>query len=151
MFKSIKSTTLLQKSLSIFVLAMTAVMFSSAVMAVESLRGDHALDADANKVMKHKIDTVQGGIKRNFKLQPPMVPHTVDKYRITLKGNGCLKCHSEKAYKKEKAPKVGDSHYVDRDGKTLKTVSSRRYFCSQCHAPQVKSEPLVENVFEGVE
>ena len=150
MFKNIKSTTLIKKSLTIFLLAMTAVMFSSAVMAVESLRGDHALDADANKVTKHKINTVEGGIKRSFELQPPMIPHTVDKYRITLKGNGCLKCHSEKSYKKEKAPKVGDSHYVDRDGKTLDTISSRRYFCSQCHAPQMKSDPLVENVYEGI-
>jgi len=150
MFKSIKSKTLFKKSLAIFLLALTAVMFSSAALAVESLRGDHALDADANKVMKHKINTVQGGIERNFKLQPPMIPHTIDKYRITLKGNGCLKCHSEKSYEKEKAPKVGDSHYVTRDGKTLKTISSRRYFCSQCHAPQVKSDPLVENVYEGI-
>ncbi|MCW8930303.1 MAG: nitrate reductase cytochrome c-type subunit [Gammaproteobacteria bacterium] len=151
MFKNIKSTdTLFKKGLTIFLLAVTAIMFSSAVMAVQSLRGDTALDADANKVVKHKVDTVEGGIKRSFKLQPPMVPHTVEKYSITLKGNGCMKCHSEKAYKKEKAPKVGDSHYVDRDGKTLDTVSSRRYFCNQCHAPQVKSEPLVENVFEGI-
>jgi cytochrome c-type protein NapB len=156
MFKNIKSTStlfkkmLFKKSLTIFLLAMTAVMFSSAAMAVQSLRGDHPLDADANKVVKHKINTQEGGFERNFKLQPPMVPHKVDKYRITLKGNGCLKCHSEKAYKKEKAPKVGDSHYIDRDGNTLKTISSRRYFCSQCHAPQVKDDPLVENTFEGI-
>ena len=157
MFKNIKLTStlfkkmLFKKSLTIFLLAMTAVMFSSASIAVQSLRGDSALDADANKVMKHKVITQEGGFDRSFKLQPPMIPHTVDKYRITLKGNGCLKCHSEKAYEKEKAPKVGDSHYVTRDGETLKTISSRRYFCSQCHAPQVKSDPLVENVYEGIE
>jgi len=150
MFKTIKSKTLFKKSLTIFLLAITAVMFSAAAMAVQSLRGDHALDADANKVMKHKVDTVEGGIKRNFELQPPMIPHTIDKYRISLKGNGCLKCHSEKAYKKEKATKVGDSHYIDRDGNTLKKVSSRRYFCNQCHAPQTKDAPLVENVYEGI-
>ena len=150
MFKSIKSTTLLKKSLTIFLLAMTAIMFSSAAMSIQSLRGDSALDNKANKVVKHKINTVEGGIERNFKLQPPMIPHTIDKYKISLKGNGCMKCHSEKAYKKEKAPKVGDSHYIDRDGKTLKTISSRRYFCNQCHAPQTKDNPLVENVYEGI-
>ena len=78
-------------------------------MSVQSLRGDHALDADANKVVKHKINTQEGGFERTFKLQPPMVPHKVDKYRITLKGNGCLKCHSEKAYKKESERKKGIS------------------------------------------
>ncbi len=152
MFKTIKSTSplFIKKRVTIFLLAMAVMIFSSAAMSVQSLRGDHALDADANKVMKHKIDTVEGGIKRNFKLQPPMIPHTIDKYKITLKGNGCMKCHSEKAYKKEKAPKVGDSHYVDRDGNTLKKVSSRRYFCNQCHAPQTKDAPLVENVYEGI-
>ncbi|MCP3851818.1 MAG: nitrate reductase cytochrome c-type subunit [Gammaproteobacteria bacterium] len=151
MCKNVKSTnSLFTKSLTIFLLAMTTVIFSATAMAVQSLRGDSALDADANKVQKHKVETVQGGISRNFKLQPPMVPHEVSKYRITLKGNGCMKCHSEKAYKKEKAPKVGDSHYVTRDGETLKTISSRRYFCSQCHAPQVKSNPLVENTYEGI-
>lgn len=157
MFKNIKSTNalferiLFKKSLTIFLLAMTTVMFSSAALSVQSLRGDHALDAKANKIQKHKINTEEGGYERNFKLQPPLVPHKVDKYRINLKNNGCLKCHSEKAYKKENAPKVGDSHYIDRDGNTLKTISKRRYFCTQCHAPQVKTDPLVENDYEGIE
>ncbi len=151
MFKMVKiSNSLSRKVISIFLIAMTAMVFSSAALSVQSLRGDSALDSDSNKIVKHKVNTVEGGIKRNFKLQPPMIPHTIDKYQITLKNNGCMKCHSEKAYKKEKAPKVGDSHYVDRDGKTLKQVSSRRYFCNQCHAPQTKDNPLVENTFEGI-
>ncbi|MCM8854518.1 MAG: nitrate reductase cytochrome c-type subunit [Candidatus Thiodiazotropha sp.] len=91
----------------------------------------------------------EGGIERSYKLQPPMVPHEVDKYEINLKNNGCMKCHSEATYEKEKAPKVGDSHYEDRDGKVLKTVSSRRYFCNQCHAPQMGADPLVQNNFQG--
>ena len=151
MFKMVKiSNSLSRKVISIFLIAMTAMVFSSAALSVQSLRGDSALDSDSNKIVKHRVNTVEGGIKRNFKLQPPMIPHTIDKYQITLKNNGCMKCHSEKAYKKEKAPKVGDSHYVDRDGKTLKQVSSRRYFCNQCHAPQTKDNPLVENTFEGI-
>jgi len=151
MFKAIKPATFTKKVITIMLLAMTAVMFSLPAMSVESLRGDHALTDDANKVGKHKVNTKEGGYKRSFKLQPPMVPHTVDKYKISLKNNGCMKCHSEKAYKKEKAPKVGDSHYINRDGETLKQVSSRRYFCNQCHAPQVKSDPLVENVYQGID
>ncbi len=151
MFKTVKiSNSLSRKVISIFLIAMTAMVFSSAALSVQSLRGDSALDSDSNKIVKHRVNTVEGGIKRNFKLQPPMIPHTIDKYQITLKNNGCMKCHSEKAYKKEKAPKVGDSHYVDRDGKTLKQVSGRRYFCNQCHAPQTKDNPLVENTFEGI-
>ena len=60
-----------------------------------------------------------------------------------------IKANRLAAPKKEKAPKVGDSHYITRDGKTQDTISMRRYFCSQCHVPQVKSEPLVENTHEG--
>ena len=78
-----------------------------------------------------------------------MVPHAVDTYTIDLKNNGCLKCHSDTTYEKEKAPKIGDSHYVTRDGKVQKTISSRRYFCNQCHVAQEDVQPLVKNQFAG--
>jgi len=142
MYKTVKTT---RKIVSIFLITITAMVFSSTAMSVQSLRGDSSLENKANKASKHKVETKQGGFERSYKLQPPMVPHTVDKYRISLKDNGCLKCHSKKSHKKEKAPMVGESHFKTRDGKTLKTISSRRYFCSQCHAPQVGSSPLVEN------
>ncbi len=141
----LKSVKLTRKMVTIFLLAMTAMMFTSAAMSVESLRGDSALDNNANKAMKFKVKTQQGGFQRSFDLQPPMVPHKVDKYTVTLKNNGCLKCHSKKSHKKEKAPMVGESHFKTRDGKVLEKISSRRYFCSQCHAPQIDGAPLVEN------
>jgi cytochrome c-type protein NapB len=78
-----------------------------------------------------------------------VIPHKIDKETINLKTNTCMKCHSEKTYEQKKAPKVGDSHYVARDGKVLETVSTRRYFCNQCHAPQLNAEPIVINRFEG--
>lgn len=138
------------KKIALLTLAAIATMFlSTALLAdVQSLRGD-ALDTMAKKPANLKLVNVKGGIERSFKLQPPMVPHEVDKYEINLKNNGCMKCHSEATYEKEKAPKVGDSHYEDREGKVLKTISSRRYFCNQCHAPQVGADPLVQNNFQG--
>jgi len=142
----------MQKITVLIVLTLTALVFSSAaISSVESLRGKAAIDADATKAMKHKLETVEGGIQRNFKKQPPLIPHKTEKYKVTLTNNGCLKCHSEKAYKKEKAPKVGDSHYVARDGKVLKTISGRRYFCEQCHVTQVQSGELVDNTYEGID
>ncbi len=140
----------MKKIIVLMTMAIVAMAFSiSAIASVESLRGSSALNTDANKAMKHKVEVTQGGVKRNFKKQPPVVPHATEKYKVTLKNNGCLKCHSEKAYKKEKAPKIGDSHYVGRDGKVLKTMSSRRYFCSQCHVTQVKADELVENTYSS--
>ena len=129
-------------------LAMAFAIPMTASADVMSLRG-HALDDSSKSVAKRKQVKVKGGIERSYKQQPPMIPHAIDKDKITLKSNTCMKCHSEKNYKKEKAPKLGDSHYVDRDGKTLKTMSSRRYFCNQCHAPQLNADPLVDNVFAG--
>ena len=43
---------------------------------------------------------------------------------------------------------VAKSHYLDRDGKELPSISTRRYFCLQCHVPQFDAEPLVQNTFK---
>ena len=120
-----------------------------ATAGVTSLRGDNELDANAKEPELKKQMIVQGGIDRSYKLQPPVIPHDIEKDTINLKVNTCMNCHSEKTYVEKKAPKVGDTHYVTRDGEVLKTISSRRYFCSQCHAPQVNADPLVENTFQG--
>lgn len=140
----------MKKFVIILTVAMLAIFITtSAIAEVQSLRGDDLTNM-AKKPSKKKIISVEGGIERSYKQQPPMVPHTVDKYKINLKNNGCLKCHSEMTYEKEKAPKVGDSHYVNRDGEVLDTISSSRYFCDQCHTTQVGAEPLVQNNFVGV-
>jgi cytochrome c-type protein NapB len=138
------------KKITILTLAaMAALLFSTTAPAdVKSLRGDE-LTALAKKTERMKVMEVKGGIERSYKQQPPMVPHEVDKYEVNLKVNGCLDCHSEATYEEKKAPKVGDSHYETRDGKVLKTISSRRYFCNQCHAPQMNTNPLVQNNFQG--
>ena len=114
---------------------------------VASLRGAYDLEKDSKMFAKKKVMKSKGGFERSFEEQPPLIPHAIDKDRITLKGNTCMKCHSAKNYEKEKAPKAGDSHFEDRDGKILKKVSARRYFCNQCHVPQIQASPLVENTF----
>jgi cytochrome c-type protein NapB len=81
--------------------------------------------------------------------QPPVIPHNVKGYQITLNVNTCLVCHSRSAAPQSGATPVGASHYVGRDGKALQTVSTRRYFCLQCHVPQADAEPLVANSFKG--
>ena len=114
---------------------------------VFSLRGDLALDKEANPIKKMKQVKVDGGIEKNWELQPPSIPHDISKETITLKGNTCIRCHSKENHEKEKAPAVAESHYKTRDGKTLKKVSSRRWFCTQCHTAQADTKPLVENTF----
>lgn len=130
-------------------LAMSLAIPFGATADVVSLRGANELDKGAEMFAKRKQVKKKGGFERSYKLQPPMIPHSIDKDKITLKGNTCMKCHSAANYKKEKAPKAGDSHYLSRDDKELQKVSARRYFCNQCHAAQVDAAPLVENVFAG--
>ena len=138
----------MKRTMIALLVSATAVVFAAEAVALDSLRGAD-IEKTSAKPVKHKLVEQTGGFERSYKEQPPMVPHEVDKYEVNLKNNGCLKCHSAATYEKEKSPKVGDSHYITRDGKTLEKISSRRYFCNQCHAPQLKGDPLVENVFDG--
>ncbi len=140
------------KKIFVTLLAALAVMMftGSAVAGVTSLRGNQDIPDMSKKPAKRKLMVVEGGIERSYKQQPPMIPHKIDKDKINLKSNTCMNCHSEKTYEAKKAPKVGDSHYIGRDDKVQKTVSSRRYFCNQCHAPQINADALVDNSFDGV-
>ncbi|MDM8545200.1 nitrate reductase cytochrome c-type subunit [Candidatus Venteria ishoeyi] len=138
----------MKKMIQALMVGIVASMLSlTATAEVQSLRGAHDLNKGAEMFDKKKQEKIKGGIKRSYKLQPPMIPHGIEKEKISLKNNSCMKCHSQKNHKKEKAPAIGESHYLDRDGKKLEAPSARRYFCSQCHAPQVNAQPLVENNF----
>ena len=45
----------------------------------------------------------------------------------------------------------GEPILVTRNGKVLGQISTRRYFCMQCHVPQEAVRPLVNNQFEDVD
>jgi len=136
-------------ALSLSLLAVGPSVAADVGAVVDPQRKDLALDAGSPPTERRKVEVIQGGIERSYKEQPPMIPHAIEKYEISLRLNGCLKCHSEETYQTEKAPKLGDSHYLDRDGNRLEKVSSRRYFCTQCHAVQFEGAPLVDNSFAG--
>ena len=114
---------------------------------VLSLRGSNNLDNAALAIEKKKQLTKAGVFDRAWVLQPPTIPHDISKEKISLKGNSCMKCHSKANFKKEKATEIGVSHYTARDGNVLEKPSSRRWFCDQCHVPQVDAQPLVGNTF----
>jgi cytochrome c-type protein NapB len=136
-------------ALSLSLLAVGPSVAADVGAVVDPQRKDLALDAGSPPTERRKVEVIQGGIERSYKEQPPMIPHGIEKYEISLRLNGCLKCHSEETYQTEKAPKLGDSHYLDRDGKKLEKLSMRRYFCTQCHVVQFEGAPLVDNSFQG--
>lgn len=117
---------------------------------MKSLRGDVELTREPKAPELKHWERDRGPIPRNYVQQPPLIPHAIEGYRINQKFNKCLTCHSWANYQDSGATKISQTHFADRDGHVLANVSARRYFCTQCHVPQVDAPPLVDNTFEPV-
>lgn len=117
---------------------------------VTSLRGVTALDQDTKAPTIKRYNKDEEPIARDYIQQPPLIPHAIANYQINLKSNKCLSCHSWKNYRQYGATKISQTHFEDRTANVLANVSARRYFCTQCHVPQVDAKPLVENNFKPI-
>ena len=71
--------------------------------------------------------------------------------RGQLRGNKCLSCHARSRIGELQAPMISITHFTDRDGQFLASVSPRRYFCTQCHVPQHDVKAPVENEFVDID
>lgn len=90
-------------------------------------------------------------IPRSYPQQPPLIPHTTKGYLINLKFNKCLTCHSRENSGTSGATPVSPTHYFGRNGKMTTKISGRRYFCVQCHVPQVDGESFMSNDFKSAQ
>lgn len=126
-------------------------VFAQAGAEVQSLRGMEGVQADGGAPEIKPYFRDHEPLTRDYLQQPPLIPHKIDNYQVNLKFNKCLSCHSWQNYKKHNATKISQTHFESRDGAVLSNVSSRRYFCTQCHVPQVDAQPLVENTFQPVD
>lgn len=88
---------------------------------------------------------------RNYPEQPPVIPHSIEAYQLDSNVNQCLACHARLRTGELQAPMVSITHFMDRDGQFLASVSPRRYFCVQCHVPQSPVKPPVANRFVDVD
>src|SRR6187549_2758009 len=88
-------------------------------------------------------------VERNYSYQPPIIPHRIDGYQVDKNFNKCLDCHAREKTALSQAIPVSATHYIDRSGKVLDRISTRRYFCQQCHVAQDPVAPLVGNGFKG--
>jgi nitrate reductase (cytochrome), electron transfer subunit len=113
-----------------------------------SLRGSALIDESAGAGEIRSPDDNQR-FPRAYRQQPPLVPHRTETYQIDLKVNRCMRCHDWPYNVEEGAPKISETHYVDRDGNALDTVSPGRWFCTQCHVSQLRASPLVSNTFRS--
>jgi len=124
---------------------------STAGAELQSLRGDSLIE---QKSMTPEIKPYfrdREPMIRDYLQQPPLIPHKTDSYRINVKHNKCLSCHSWQNYRKHNATKISQTHFESRGGAVLSNVSARRYFCTQCHVPQVDAVPLIGNTFQPVD
>ena len=88
---------------------------------------------------------------RNYPEQPPVIPHAIEAYQLDSNVNQCLACHARLRTGDSQAPMVSITHFMDRDGQFLASVSPRRYFCVQCHVPQSAVKPPVGNRFVDID
>ena len=142
----------MMKKITAIVVLLATVGFGAQAAAetVSSLRGATDIDQDSSAPAAKKYNKDEEPIARDYIQQPPLIPHKITNYRINLKSNKCMSCHSWTNYREAGATKISQTHFESRDKNVLANVSARRYFCTQCHVPQVGAQPLVENDFQPV-
>jgi cytochrome c-type protein NapB len=134
-------------------LAAVLLLAALPALAVEltGLRGPTPLDEEpAPPPLPREVNDDRRQV-RNWPEQPPVIPHTVTGYQITLNANKCLSCHGRQFTAQSQAPMISITHFQNREGQVLASVSPRRYFCTQCHVAQTVIEPMVENDFEDID
>jgi cytochrome c-type protein NapB len=116
----------------------------------DGLRGDTPIPGTTHPPRLSNWLNNDQRVTRNWDKQPPIVPHRVDAYQMDKNFNKCLDCHAREKTPFSQAIPVSETHYVDREGKVLDRISTRRYFCMQCHVAQEPVAPPVGNTFRGV-
>ncbi len=134
----------------IIVLAVAATA-AWAAEPIATLRGPASLIEQATAPSMAKVSNTDLRRMRNYPEQPPTIPHLIRDYQIDRNANKCLSCHSRRATVDSRAPMVSITHFMNRDGQFLASVSPRRYFCTQCHVTQQVTKPLVGNSFVDID
>jgi len=125
-------------------LLITGVVFAQ---NTATLRHGLSIEQDAEPERMPIVQNDDIKRKRSYPMQPPTIPHKIDGYRIDTNSNKCLSCHSRNLSTDTGAPMVSVTHYMDRDGNFLASVSPRRYFCSQCHVVQTNVDAHIDSDF----
>ncbi len=142
----------MMKKITMIILLLISASISMQAISenISSLRGSHEIDQDSKAPTGKRYAKDGEPIPRDYVQQPPLIPHKITNYRINLKSNKCMSCHSWSNYREAGATKISQTHFESRDKNVLANVSARRYFCTQCHVPQVDAKPLVENQFQPI-
>jgi cytochrome c-type protein NapB len=128
-------------------------VLSTGVLAetTSALRGPTPLDTEGAAPRMTPMRNTSERETRNYPEQPPLIPHSIDGYQVDISGNKCLSCHSRARTAESRAPMISITHFMDRDGQFLASVSARRFFCTQCHVPQHEVRAPVANDFVDID
>lgn len=118
---------------------------------IDAMRGATPLDEEGRPPPLGNAENKDVRRNRAFPMQPPTIPHKIDGYQLDKNANRCMGCHSRMRIEETRAIPIPATHYMDRDGTLLGDVSTRRYFCTQCHVTQDEVKPLIENRFQDFE
>lgn len=134
----------------VLALVAAATVAQQAAPFVDAARGPTPIPAETKPPQLRNAVNDDNRVPRNYSLQPPIIPHRVDGYQVTREFNKCMDCHARDKTAFSQAVPVSSTHYIDRNGKVLDHISTRRYFCQQCHVAQEPVQPLVGNSFKGL-
>ena len=134
-------------------LAAALALAATALMAQtrSALRGPTPIDEVAPAARMTPMRNTAEREIRNYPEQPPLIPHAIEGYQVDLNGNKCLSCHARARTGESQAPMLSITHFMDRDGQFLASVSPRRFFCTQCHVPQHEVKAPIENDFVDID
>ncbi len=139
------------KTYALIITLTTAAAAAWAAEPIATLRGPAPMVEQGAAPAMAKVSNEDLRRLRNYPEQPPTIPHHIRGYQIDLNANKCLSCHSRRATADSNAPMVSITHFMNRDGQFLASVSPRRYFCTQCHVTQQDIKPLVGNDFVDID
>lgn len=139
-----KLTAFLLLAVSLFLGAVTA-------DEIATLRNGTPIDSEADPGTIPQVFDGDIKSKRNYPMQPPLIPHDTRDYDVNLQVNKCMSCHARRRTEESQAPMISVTHYMDREGNFLAEISPRRYFCNQCHVTQTMVRDVPENDFQDMD
>jgi len=132
-------------------LALISLLGSVTADEIATLRHGTPIDEQSDPGPIPQVIDADVRSKRNYPMQPPLIPHDTRGYEVNLQANKCMSCHARRRIEDSQAPMISVTHYMDREGNFLADISPRRYFCDQCHVTQTVTRDVVENEFQDMD
>src|SRR5262245_24451460 len=142
-------TSDLRLCLAALLVALTATF--AMAQTFSALRGPTPLDQEGPPPLMTPEQNTSEREARNYPEQPPVIPHSTEGYEVSVRGNKCLSCHARTRVRESQAPMISITHFSDREGQFLASISPRRYFCTECHVPQHDVKAPVDNDFVDID